>query len=230
MRLLAACLLIALLPGIAHARLDSAWRSIPERVPTDSIADILRGWEQHPAAGVRPGEAGYALGQFYYARGEYAVAAGAYSRAATRLEGEERAAARYGWALAMFALGRASAAREAFDEVSQSNGPARSLAMLGAAQCWEAEGHPEKAFDILQRLLATEAGEATPAALERFAALSSLMHREREAGEARRRLVRAYPRSIEAARALGAPLAAPRARAAGERPETGVTTSRHPAP
>jgi tetratricopeptide (TPR) repeat protein len=226
MRPLAAFLLMALAAAPAHARPDAAWRALPARAPADSVMTVLLGWEQRGGPGVRAGEAGYALGQFRYARGEYEPAAAAFLRAAARLDGDDRAAARYGWALATFALGHATAARPVFEEVSRSNASVRPLALLGSAQCWEAEGRPERALDTLQRLLAGEAGEAAPAALERCAALAERLHRGRDADEARRRLVRQYPHSMEAARAQRTPVPSIRRPFAGQRLETGGTPAR----
>jgi tetratricopeptide (TPR) repeat protein len=204
MRLATAILLLALLASPAHARLDSAWHALPRGVAADSIGRILLRWEARGGPGVSGGEAGFARGQFHYARGEYELAAAAYLRAASRLPGAERLSARYGWALATLALGRAGAARPAFDEVAQSAAPEQALALLGSAECWEAEGEPQRAFTELAELLALPPSEAGPAALERTAALAARMHREGDAAAALGRLRREYPRSLEAARAGGA--------------------------
>ena len=199
---LAALALLAAPP--ARAGLDAALRALPARTPPESLGRVLAGWEQRGTPGVRPGEAGYALGQFRYARGEFEPAAGAFLRAAARLGGEERTSARYGWALATFALGHAAAARAAFAEVAREGGPFKSLGELGEAQCLVAQGETEPAFAALQKLLAGEPGEAGPPALEALAALADRTHRDLDAAEARRRLAREYPRSLEAARAAGA--------------------------
>ncbi len=106
----------------AHAALDAAWRTLPASAQGDSIALVLQRWELRGAPGVRPGEAAYALGQFRYARGEYAAAEAAYGRASARLDGEARAAARYGFALAALAQGHPTAARVAFDRIKLSSG------------------------------------------------------------------------------------------------------------
>ena len=213
-------LLLSVVAVPAWAGLDAAWVALPVRVPVDSVAVVLRTWEARGGPGVRPGEAGFALGQFCYARGEYEPAADAYQRAASRLDGDDRVMARYGWALATFALGRATSARAAFEEVSRSSAAARPLALLGSAQCWEREGHPERALDTYQRLLAGHPGEAAPAALERVSALAERMHRGRDADDARRRLLQDYPRSMEAARTVR-PAEAP-SRPAGARLESGA--------
>jgi tetratricopeptide (TPR) repeat protein len=229
MRTLTALLLMVLAAAPAHARTDAAWSALPLRVPADSVAMVFASWEGRGGPGVRPGEASYALGQFHYARGEYEPAAGAFLRAAARLAADDRAAARYGWALATFALGRATAARVAFDEVAQSRAGVRTLAALGSAQCWEAEGRPERALAGFLHLLANEPGEAAPPALERVAALAARARRERDAEAARRRVVREYPRSVEAARVQGAPVAAHRP-APATRLETGARPRKEPLP
>jgi tetratricopeptide (TPR) repeat protein len=199
-------LMLALFALPARARLESAWAAIPARVPADSIGGWLLRAEARGGPGLTAGEAGWARGQFHYARGEYELAATAFLRASSRLTGAERGSARYGWALAMLALGRPGAARPAFDEAAQSAAPERALARLGSAQCWDAEGEPQRAFTALQQLLGDEPGEAAPAALERLAAIATRLHRDHDADEAKRRLVRDFPRSLEAARAGAEPM------------------------
>ena len=82
------------------------------------------------------------------------------------------------------------------------------------ALCWEAERKPERALETLQALLAEEPGEAGPAALERTAVLAAALRRPELARRARERLLREYPRSMEALRAgpaaAGAGQGAPR--------------------
>lgn len=71
------------------------------------------------------------------------------------------------------------------------------------------ERHPEKSYDVLRALLAGEAGEAAPAALDRYVVLARAMHRDDEAKKARERLLRDYPGSVEAVRVQAAPFEAP---------------------
>lgn len=214
----------------ARAAGEAAWRALPARLPSDSIAVTLQAWEQRGGPAVPPGDAGYALGQFRYARGEYEAALAAYLRASARLSGDDRWAARRGAALAHLALGRAGAAGAIFEEVARSSAALRSAARLGQAQCLEAQGEPARAYDVLRALLAGEAGESAPAALEALATLATRFGRTAEAAEARRTLARRWPRSIEAARASAVEA---RAREVGRSParlETGAAPTRLPAP
>jgi len=197
--LLAAVVLAA--PQPSHAALDAAWRALPASVPADSLAALLRVMEVRGARGVRPGEAAYALGQFRYARGEYGAAEEAFMRAYARLDGPDRPAARYGQALAALAAGNPGAAREAFERVAAESHALRALATWGIACCWQAQGRPEKEFDVLAALLSGDAGEATAPALERYRALAERFGHVSEARAARSRLLRDFPRAIEAARA-----------------------------
>ncbi len=208
--LLSAAVLVALALAApaAWAGLESPWRAFPARASADSIERALRVMELRGGPGVRPGEAAFALGQLHYARGEYRQAADAYLRASARLGGADRIEARYAYALSALALGNAPAARTAFGEVAAGDGPRRPLALLGMAQCWEAENRPEKAWDVLRGLVATAPGEAGPAALERLVALAGRLHRDADGAAARSRLVREYPASIETARLPAAPPAA----------------------
>ncbi len=225
-----ACALVFAVP--AHAGAEAAWRAVPARVPADSLPVVLRALEVRPAGGMRSGDAAFALGQFHYARGEYEQAAAAFLRAAARLDGDDHMAARYAYGLAALAMGSTANARSAFEDVERSRSPQRPLALLGEAQAWDAERRPEKAYEVLRRLLAGEAGEAGPAALERVIALATQARRGSEVSAARQRLLREYPRSIEAARARSAGTVAPPAAAgagAGKL-ETGVPPARVPTP
>jgi len=78
------------------------------------------------------------------------------------------------------------------------------LSELGLAQALALTGETGHELDVLERLLQGSAGEAEPAALELFAGLCDRLHRTNEAIAARDRLLRRWPRSLEAAR-LGTP-------------------------
>jgi cell division septation protein DedD len=113
------------------------------------------------------------------------------------------------------------------DEVAAAGGPRQSEAMFARAQAWELAQRPARAMEILSALLAPERvdlGEVGPAALERVAALADQVGQDDRARAARERLVREYPRSIEAAaarRAVFSP-AESRAQAAGRPGATAV--------
>lgn len=196
--LLAACLVCT----SAHA-LDSVWGKLPAGLAADSLAPALRRLEAMGPRSVSAGAA-FTLGQFHLARGEYRQAADAYGRAAARLTGYDRAEARYRQGVAWLGVGDGGRARPAFEEVSALSQPLRPLAQLGLSQSYALTGEPQREFDVLRRLLDGPAGEAEPAALERYAALCERAHRRAEAVVARERLLRRWPRSLEAAR-LGQP-------------------------
>jgi tetratricopeptide (TPR) repeat protein len=206
-RILLVPFLLAALPGAALAASEAAWRALPAAASADSCASLLRIWESAPPRAVTAADATMARGQFHYARGEYRQAKDAFARASARTTGAEQGEARYWVGLSSLALGEGSAAREAFAEAAASAPARRELAQLGAAQAWDADRHPEKALDALRALLAGDPGEAGPAALERLGALAEQFHRDEDARQARRRLARDYPGSLEAARLNATPSA-----------------------
>jgi len=187
---------------------ESVWSRLPRGIPADSLAPALRRLESAGPADVAGGAA-YALGQFHLARGEYHLAATAFGRAAARLQGIERASARYRQGLAWLGEGEAARARAAFEEVAMLSESHRALSQLGLAQCYALTGETDQELNVLRRLLDRPAGEAEPAALARYAALCDRQHRTTEARAARERLAQRWPRSFEAA-LLGAPEPAPK--------------------
>lgn len=197
-----------LLAAPTHA-LESVWVRIPRGTPADSLAPELRRLE---AGGPRTtsAAAAFALGQFHHARGEYRQAADAFGRSAARLQGYERAEARYRQGLAWLGAEDGGRARADFEEVSTISQPLRALAQLGLAQALALSGEPTRELDVLKRLLEGPAGEAEPAALERYALLCERAHRVAESVAARDRLQRRWPRSLEAARlGFDAPMVRP---------------------
>lgn len=195
--------LVALLAVTPARALESVWSRLPIGLPADSLAPALRRIE---AAGPRStaAAAAFALGQFHHARGEYRLAAEAFGRAAARLSGYERAEARYRQGLAWLGTGDGGRARASFEAVSAESQTLRPLSQLGLSQALALTGEPEREMEVLRRLLDGPAGEAEPAALERYAALCDRLHRTADAVAARDRLLRRWPRSLEAAR-LGQP-------------------------
>lgn len=203
LRLLLAGLLAACLASAPAYALEPVWGKLPAGLPADSLAPALRHLEAMGPRSVSAGAA-FTLGQFHLARGEYRLAADAYGRAAARLSGYDRAEARYRQAVSWLGVGDGGRARAAFEEVSALSQPLRPFAQLGLAQALALTGEPQREFDVLRRLLDGPAGEAEPAALERYAALCEKAHRTADAIAARDRLMRRWPRSLEAAR-LGQP-------------------------
>lgn len=195
----------AALPVAALASLGLApvWDRLPPGIPADSLEPALRALESRSPKPLAA-SAAFALGQFHHARGEYRAAADVFGRSAARLTGGERAEARYGQGLAYLGAGEAGRARAAFEEVVTHSAALRPLAQLGLARAHALAGDTAREFDELGRLLEGPAGEAEPAALERWAALCDQLGRAEEAASARDRLLRRWPRSFEAAR-LGRP-------------------------
>lgn len=191
-------LLLLILAVPAHA-LVSVWERVPAGLPTDSLGVALQRLESANPRAVSAGAA-YALGQFRFARGEYRRAAEAFGRAAARLQGYDRAEARYRQGLAWLGANEGGRARAAFEEVSSMSEPLRPLAQLGLARALAITGEAALEFATLERLLQAPAGEAEPAVLERYAMLCERAHRVAEAVAARDRLERRWPRSLEAAR------------------------------
>ncbi len=188
----------------SSAPAPSTLRDVLATTPADSLPVVLRRFESQRARTPEATEAVLALGQLHYARGEYRRAAEAFARAAARLEPTRKPEARYWAGLARLALGESDGARAMLDEVASVGGPRQSAAMFAQAQAWELAQRPARAMDLLSTLLDPargEPGEVGPAALERAAALADQVGQDERAREARERLLRDYPRSIEAAAA-----------------------------
>ena len=179
-------------------------------VPLARIEAARRGDESAQAA--------LEQGRLHYARGEYRQAAVDFSRAGPRSDPARRAEASYWTGLSLLGAAEPGQARGAFQAAARGGPGLRPQALLGVAQCEEATHHPERALGTLQTLLAGDPGEAGPAALERVAALAAHLGRPELARRARARLVKDYPRSIEAARAPAGLTAAAAPRLATGRP------------
>ena len=178
--------------------MSDVWSKLPQGLPADSLGPALQRLESAGQA-TTSAAAAFALGEFHHARGEYRLAAEAFGRAAARLQGLEHTEARYRQGLAWLGDRDPGRARAAFEEVAMLSQPFRSLAQFGLARAHALAGEPEQELDLLLRLLDRPAGEAEPAALARYAALSDRLHHANEAREARERLVKRWPRSFEAA-------------------------------
>lgn len=200
------CLLLSVMAAAtAVATPIDAWRAVPAGVSGDSSGWALAAQANASGNGPRSGAALVALGQFHYARGEYRQAADAFLRGTSRLQGADRAEARYWSGLAMLALGDPVRAREGFRDAAAGGPAQQSLALLGEAQATEIDGGAEKALEAYARVLARDPGEAGAPALSRYADLAEQLHRPDDARRARERLVREYPGSLEAARGRALP-------------------------
>src|SRR5216117_220253 len=187
---------------VSHAPPDGdELQSLLAHYPADSLVQPLKRFETEHGRFPEGGEAALVLGQLHYARGEYRQAAEAFSRAAARLEPALKNEARYWAGLSWLAQREASQARAALEEVAESGSARRPEALLGLAMAWETAQRPERALEVLHRLLGSDPGEAGPAALEHTMALAEALHLQRESRDARARLLREYPNSIEATRA-----------------------------
>ena len=171
-----------------------------ESLPADSVAGPLARFEAAQRGSVGA-EAGLTLGRLHFARGEYRQAAAAFTRVTPRVEPARRAECRYWTGLALLGAGEHAQAHDAFRGAAGRESPRRAEALLGIALCWEAQRRPERALETLQTLLSGDPGEAGAAALERTAALATALRRPETAARARDRLLREYPRSMEALRA-----------------------------
>ncbi len=192
------CLFGLLLPAPASAVM--ALREIvPPNVQGDSLEASLHDLEARDR-GPRGASAVWHLAMWHQLRGEYGQARAAYLRAAQRLSGDERHWARIGAARAALALGAPAEARGAASEALRASGPIRAAARMATAQALELEGHKAQALELYSKLLSEQPGEIGASALERAALLHDQLKHPDAAAETRRRLVREYPASPEAAR------------------------------
>jgi len=199
-RILVPILLVsALIPSSRAAAAFSELDSLLRSYPAESLVAPLRRFETEHGRVREGGEAALMLGRFHYARGEYRQAAEALARAAARLDPSRKQEARYWLGLCYLATKDPDQARAALEDVSQSDSPRRTEASLAIALAWEQARKPERAYEELGRLLAGDPGEAGPAALERRIVLAEQLHFPMEAQDARARLLKDYPNSIEAA-------------------------------
>ena len=196
-----AMLLALALPATVAVAQTTSLETLLAETPSDSLPMALRRLEASPSNLATAGRAGMVLGQLHYARGEFRQAAAAFGRAAARLAPGEKPQARYAQGLAFLGLGEPIQARAALEEVARTSTSLREPALLGVAQAWEVAERPERALETLEPLLGQDLGETGPTILERIAALAERADRQDEARRARERLLRDYPRSIEAASA-----------------------------
>ena len=196
----AATTLVVLAWAAAGARAADL-ESLLAGTSSDSLPVALRRIEASSRNTAEGAQAVMTLGQLHFARGEFRDAAAAFGRAAARLAPGQKPRARYAQGLAFLGLGEPTQARAALDEVARTSTALRAEALLGGALAWELAERPERALETLEPLLGEPLGESGPAILERIGALAERANRQDEARRARERLLRDYPRSIEAASA-----------------------------
>ena len=193
----ASVILAASIAGAAPVEI----RMLLATTPADSLVEPLLKLESARARSAAGADAAMVLGALHFARGEYREAVNAYSRAAARLDPGRKSEARYWAGLSWLGLGEPTQARSALEGVARNGEARRVEALLGLAQAWELSQRPERALEVLDALLDGELGEVGPAILERAAALAEHARKLERARRARERLLRDYPRSIEAAAA-----------------------------
>jgi tetratricopeptide (TPR) repeat protein len=225
---LAVVAMAAVAPGprgpLAPPAPPATLRDLLTITPADSLPGALRRFESEHARTPEGTEALLALARFHYARGAYRAAAESYARAAARLEPANKSEARYWAGLAWLALNETARARAVLDEVASQPGPRQAAAQLAQAQLWELAQRPSRAAEILAGLLVDDPGEVGPAALERFAALAEAQGQGEEARRDRERMLREYPRSIEAAAARRAAFSPATARGAARARQGGSSS------
>lgn len=176
------------------------------------------------------------LADYQYARGEYDAARMLYRR----VRGSEARRARFGEALATFALGDPAQAREqARALLRERNDPMTWRAALLVAQSWEAERRVPETLAAYRRLLELPAGAGQPTALLGAARAAERAGEQEEAARYLLALRERYPESSEAAEARSSARppadleAAPALRETGAPARTGRETGEHkgkPAP
>jgi tetratricopeptide (TPR) repeat protein len=177
------------------------------RVPADSLAGPLRAFESQ-ATGAEAARAAMTLGRLQLSRGEYREAADAFGRAAARLDPANKPEARYWVGIAWLGAGQPAQARSVLEEMTREPSSWRAPALIALARTWELSRRPDRALEALDLAATEPEGAHTPALLERYAALQEAAGHPAVAERARERLIKDYPRSIEAAEARRVRLAA----------------------
>jgi len=190
--------------GASALDIPADLRTLLETHPPDSLAAPLRRYEGEHGRTHEGGQAALLLGHLHYARGEFRAASDDFARAAARLDPAGKPEARYWSGITWLARRDPSQALAALEEIPAES-PRHADAQLAIAYAYEAGQRPERAFDTLRRMAALETGENAPAVLERLAALADALDHPEIAAGARARLVKDYPRSLEAALAAVPP-------------------------
>jgi tetratricopeptide (TPR) repeat protein len=179
--------------GSRDVRAGSSTRPLPPTDPgeaaflaaiapglADSTAARLNAFLARFARHARAPEARHELGLLAYARGDYAIARREFRRARGPGVGEE---ARYGEALAAFALGRPRDARALVLPLAQARRetPRRRDAAYLVALSWAQEGHRVEALAAYQLLFALVPRRPEAAALYQAASLARELGRSEDA-------------------------------------------------
>ena len=168
------------------------------QTPADSLLGPLRRYELQHRHGAPAAEAALMLGHLHLIRGEYRLAADAFTRAAAGFELARKDEALYWGGIAWLGVPDRGRARALFDQVAFDNGARRDEATLGIALSLIEDNHPERALKFLGRLTGKRAAECTAGALGATAAAAGRTGDQGLAKRARERLLREYPRSLEA--------------------------------
>lgn len=176
-------------------------------VSADSLAGPLRQLESR-STGAEAARVAMMLGRLHLSRGEYREAADAFGRAAARLDPGNKPEARYWAGIAWLGAGQPAQARSVLEEMTREPSAWRAPALLALARTWELSRRPERALEALDLAAREPEGAHTPRLLERYAALQEAAGHSAVAERARDRLLKEYPRSIEAAEARRARLTA----------------------
>lgn len=168
------------------------------QTPTDSLLGPLRRYELQRRHGAPAAEAALMLGHLHLIRGEYRLAADAFTRAAAGFEPVRKDEALYWGGIAWLGVPDRGRARALFDQVAFDAAARRDEATLGIALSLIDENHPERSLKFLGRLTGKHTGECTAEALGATAAAAARTGDAGLAKRARDRLVREYPRSLEA--------------------------------
>lgn len=176
-------------------------------VPADSLALPLRQLESR-STGAEAARVAMMLGRLHLSRAEYREAADAFGRAAARLDPANKGEARYWAGIAWLGAGQPAQARSVLEEMTNAASAWRGPGLLALARSWELSRRPDRALETLELAAKEPEGAHTPRLLERYAALQDAAGHSVVAERARDRLLKEYPRSIEAAEARRARLSA----------------------
>lgn len=167
--------------------------------PAETVAARLRALELESGDAGLSGAAAMTRGQLHFARGEFRTAADVFSRLAARVGPDAKPEARYWAGLSWLGAGQLSQARATLEEVARVPGPRQNDAVLAVAHTFEPASTPERIAASLEGAVRSRPDENAPGLLERLATVLESRSQNDAARGVRERLLREYPRSIEAA-------------------------------